>query len=287
MKNIFTIILFIISSHLYAGNCNYPDDIAADGSRCGGRAASVRPGGRLDAHDAPIPFTWPIELYTSSIISKKIDKNLVLSSSHPLATWAIVTYRNDGSIFSVQDFAEYSNNTKAREYVVGFANGLLLSGQAKSNVAFTFDTVKNIINDEANLLPHIGEKYNMIPLEDLIGEGIMKKYRNADTTIIIPPVNSFQSIGSILLEQYNGNYYERNYKTILDQYENLVGIANSFVVTGHVCAKEFFNTEQIHMMLKNEYRIGQPIDSKSKYTYNTYAWFVLLHSIQRNYPCDN
>lgn len=25
--------------------CNYPDDIASDGSRCGGRAASVRPGG--------------------------------------------------------------------------------------------------------------------------------------------------------------------------------------------------------------------------------------------------
>ncbi|MTJ36722.1 transmembrane anchored protein [Dolichospermum sp. UHCC 0260] len=28
-----------------SGNCQNPDDIAADGSRCGGRAASVRPGG--------------------------------------------------------------------------------------------------------------------------------------------------------------------------------------------------------------------------------------------------
>jgi hypothetical protein len=28
-----------------AGNCQNPDDIAADGSRCGNRAASVRPGG--------------------------------------------------------------------------------------------------------------------------------------------------------------------------------------------------------------------------------------------------
>ena len=27
------------------GNCQYPDDRAADGSRCGDRAASVRPGG--------------------------------------------------------------------------------------------------------------------------------------------------------------------------------------------------------------------------------------------------
>ncbi|MFM6252160.1 MAG: hypothetical protein ACKPEQ_23955 [Dolichospermum sp.] len=29
-----------------SGRCNSPDDKAADGSRCGGRAASVRPGGR-------------------------------------------------------------------------------------------------------------------------------------------------------------------------------------------------------------------------------------------------
>lgn len=29
-----------------SGNCNNPNDIAADGSRCGGRAASERPGGR-------------------------------------------------------------------------------------------------------------------------------------------------------------------------------------------------------------------------------------------------
>jgi hypothetical protein len=29
-----------------SGPCNDPSDIARDGSRCGGRAASVRPGGR-------------------------------------------------------------------------------------------------------------------------------------------------------------------------------------------------------------------------------------------------
>ncbi|MCE2720392.1 MAG: hypothetical protein ACK57R_09385 [Dolichospermum sp.] len=28
-----------------SGNCQNPDDRASDGSRCGGRAASVRPGG--------------------------------------------------------------------------------------------------------------------------------------------------------------------------------------------------------------------------------------------------
>ena len=31
---------------VFAGNCDYPDDRAKDGSRCGDRAASVRPGGR-------------------------------------------------------------------------------------------------------------------------------------------------------------------------------------------------------------------------------------------------
>ncbi|MBU6344782.1 MAG: transmembrane anchored protein [Cyanobacteria bacterium REEB494] len=29
-----------------SGLCDSPSDTAADGSRCGGRAASVRPGGR-------------------------------------------------------------------------------------------------------------------------------------------------------------------------------------------------------------------------------------------------
>jgi hypothetical protein len=30
----------------YAGNCDVPSDRAADGSRCGGRAASERDGGK-------------------------------------------------------------------------------------------------------------------------------------------------------------------------------------------------------------------------------------------------
>ena len=30
----------------YAGPCGVPDDTASDGSRCGGRAASERPGGK-------------------------------------------------------------------------------------------------------------------------------------------------------------------------------------------------------------------------------------------------
>lgn len=36
----------IINSVSFAGRCDYPSDIAKDGSRCGDRAASVRPGGR-------------------------------------------------------------------------------------------------------------------------------------------------------------------------------------------------------------------------------------------------
>ena len=38
-------LLAVISSAAMAGPCNYPDDRASDGSRCGGRAASERPGG--------------------------------------------------------------------------------------------------------------------------------------------------------------------------------------------------------------------------------------------------
>ena len=33
------------SSNSSSGKCQFSDDIASDGSRCGGRAASVRPGG--------------------------------------------------------------------------------------------------------------------------------------------------------------------------------------------------------------------------------------------------
>jgi hypothetical protein len=36
----------ISSSSRSAGNCDRPSDLAADGSQCGGRAASERPGGR-------------------------------------------------------------------------------------------------------------------------------------------------------------------------------------------------------------------------------------------------
>ena len=43
-------ILFFLYSLTLAscssGQCDYPDDRARDGSRCGDRAASVRPGGR-------------------------------------------------------------------------------------------------------------------------------------------------------------------------------------------------------------------------------------------------
>ena len=38
--------LMTISSGTSAGNCDYPWQTAKDGSRCGNRAASVRPGGK-------------------------------------------------------------------------------------------------------------------------------------------------------------------------------------------------------------------------------------------------
>ena len=41
---IFTTIIFLKACS--SGPCDYPDDIASDGSRCGDRAASVRSGGR-------------------------------------------------------------------------------------------------------------------------------------------------------------------------------------------------------------------------------------------------
>jgi hypothetical protein len=46
-KALFVIaILSMIATSVFAGPCDYSWQTASDGSRCGGRAASVRPGGR-------------------------------------------------------------------------------------------------------------------------------------------------------------------------------------------------------------------------------------------------
>ena len=36
----------LVSSVAFAGPCTYPTDRAADGSKCGDRASTVRPGGK-------------------------------------------------------------------------------------------------------------------------------------------------------------------------------------------------------------------------------------------------
>lgn len=47
MNKILLAALLVASFSAVAGNCTYPDDIASDGSICGGRAASVRAGGEV------------------------------------------------------------------------------------------------------------------------------------------------------------------------------------------------------------------------------------------------
>ena len=41
------LLLGFMPEYSISGNCDYPDQLDAAGRRCGGRAASVRPGGRL------------------------------------------------------------------------------------------------------------------------------------------------------------------------------------------------------------------------------------------------
>ncbi|MCS2163701.1 hypothetical protein MUU47_21755 [Scandinavium sp. H11S7] len=45
MKKILFALLMVLTTSAFAGHCDYPDQLASDGSICGGRAASVRPGG--------------------------------------------------------------------------------------------------------------------------------------------------------------------------------------------------------------------------------------------------
>jgi len=47
MKILMCIFFIFIPIDVFAGNCDYPDQLDSSGRRCGGRAASVRPGGRL------------------------------------------------------------------------------------------------------------------------------------------------------------------------------------------------------------------------------------------------
>lgn len=55
MKKVLLTILVATSFSAVAGNCTYPDDIAADGSVCGARAASVRAGGEVPAPEYSAP----------------------------------------------------------------------------------------------------------------------------------------------------------------------------------------------------------------------------------------
>ncbi|EFT2846285.1 transmembrane anchored protein [Escherichia coli] len=43
---LFVILSFGAATQAYAGNCQHDNDTASDGSRCGGRSADSRPGGR-------------------------------------------------------------------------------------------------------------------------------------------------------------------------------------------------------------------------------------------------
>lgn len=60
MKSLILSILCVASFSAVAGHCNYPDDIASDGSVCGGRAASVRAGG----YTPPPEYSTPVYVNT-------------------------------------------------------------------------------------------------------------------------------------------------------------------------------------------------------------------------------
>ena len=47
MKKVFCIMFLFAPSFSFAGNCDYSWQIDSAGRKCGGRAANVRPGGKL------------------------------------------------------------------------------------------------------------------------------------------------------------------------------------------------------------------------------------------------
>jgi hypothetical protein len=96
-----TALLISISPSAQAGRCNYPDDLDARGHRCGGRAASVRPGG----YEPPPEYSTPPSTNSSG-------------TSNRIPGWVFLTANDDQAHINVRESP--SVNSPAPSYgVVG------------------------------------------------------------------------------------------------------------------------------------------------------------------------
>ncbi|MCU3985014.1 hypothetical protein [Enterobacter mori] len=71
MKRLIIALPVIVSFGVHANRCDYPDQLAKDGSLCGARAASIRPGG----YTPPPEYSEPVQQQRHVIIEPVLHYN--------------------------------------------------------------------------------------------------------------------------------------------------------------------------------------------------------------------
>jgi hypothetical protein len=111
-----------------AGRCNYPDDLDARGHRCGGRAASVRPGG----YEPPPEYSTPPSSNSSG------------TSGH-IPGWFFLTANDDQAQINVRESP--SVNSPAPSYgVVGDRVWASETAQAEGYIWYHVGFPKNKVS---------------------------------------------------------------------------------------------------------------------------------------------
>lgn len=109
------------SASAVAGNCTYPDDIAADGSICGGRAASVRAGGEVPPPEygsASIPVA---DTNNTSHYVTKADCN---NGYSVIETSIISSYVEHSEVTFIKNGAIAANNSDVQEVTTFGLDGI-------------------------------------------------------------------------------------------------------------------------------------------------------------------
>ena len=204
---------FITVTHSIAGPCDYPDDIASDGSRCGGRASSVRPGGRNPDTD------WLI--WVGIIGFGAFCAYLVLARSNPYQSGLKTKRHNLRNFYSTEESKESSTKEKFQQ--AQFMNETTIPFQKiKSGMSnkvagdFRNNQVKNKYNEEVSpSFPGISSTLSQFKIN---AEQILKKQYSF--TLSMTGLQLFEDL-VLKYHNENKNEYDVAMMYILYQMEHL------------------------------------------------------------------
>lgn len=156
MNKTLLVVLMALSASAVAGNCTYPDDIAADGSICGGRAASVRPGGEVPPPEsAPLAVDNDlIPISTDKLIPTGYGDNTLVAGDNTYPD--VVEFACNGDLNLTLNAGRYSSSVEKSEvpenwYSVGLvANNHNLGEQNHTIYPNGYDAQKVSYNFDAD-----------------------------------------------------------------------------------------------------------------------------------------